>query len=576
MNTTRAKPSPASTSGKGLGQAGASALKNLKVSLYVDQDGQHKLCLQTSRGQRFLDATEALANPNTVLKSAAELGVLAWGHSSRATLIRMLEEQTEATPCVTAYKPGFVFSSGKKKRAFAYVNAGAEVIMNEDDDTLIVAQFKANSRIGRSGSKKKSLAALGRFTKNQPIPQFLLHYSLTPLLLDFVPVRFYVENTLVELFGSTTSAKSALATTVAGSPWGGSSHKTHAFLDFNSTVNKIEAEMANFNATLMGLDESTQQQGDAHQRRAAIANLIHRLSSGHSKGRLHQSDGETFKTMVVVTSNDPSTQGLDESQSVAGGLNVRYIGIQVPDRETKFLEFFPDGVATIQEVIEELHENATENYGHIARDMVKAILRSQTRDPDELPSLIAKYMGEYLAYNKIEKSDAYRYRHLKPVALAYAAGRIAKDWNVLPEEHFGGFLKPMSRLLKYIAGNNSKKASEEGLGFFLRYVRKNADKFHEVERRQPIVMSDKKFYGCLGLIGHSKDGRPFLAIPPSRMGKGSLKGYEPHLKLLKRQGHLVFDQGTLQTKVRLRTASESADLSSDRVYKIMIPAWPLK
>ncbi len=376
MNTARTKASLASSSANGLGQTGASALNDLQVSLYIDQVGQHKLCLQTFRGQRFLDAAVALANINTVVKSAAELGVLAWSHSSRATLISMLEKQTKAMTCVTAYKPGFIFGDRKEKRAFAYVSAGGEVIRRKDDDTVVVVDFKANTKIDQRGSKKKSLATLGQFTKGQPIPQFLLLYSLTPLLLDFVPVRFYVENTLVELFGNTTSAKSALATTVAGSVWGGSDHKTHAFLDFNSTVNKIESEMANFNATLMGLDESTQQQGDARQRRANISNLIHRLSSAHSKGRLNQVDGLTFRTMVVVTSNDPSTHGLDESQAVAGGLNVRYIGIQVPDRERGFLESFPDGVTTIQEVIEELHENATENYGHIARDMVKAILRS--------------------------------------------------------------------------------------------------------------------------------------------------------------------------------------------------------
>ncbi len=190
--------------------------------------------------------------------------------------------------------------------------------------------------------------------------------------------------------------------------------------------------------------------------------------------------------------------------------------------------------------------------------------------------MIASYMGEYLARNKVEKSDAYRYRHLKPVALAYAAGRIAKKWNVLPKEHFGEFLKPMSRLLKYIAASNPKKASEEGLGFFLRYARKNAHRLRTVERKKPTVMSDEKMRVCLGLISRTKDGRPFLAIPAARLGKGSLRGYESHLKTIKRQGHLVHDQGTLQTKVRLRVASKGAELSSDRVYKIMLPAWPLK
>ena len=264
------------------------------------------------------------------------------------------------------------------------------------------------------------------------------------------------------------------------------------------------------------------------------------------------------------------------SGSVVGGVNVRYLGINVPDRETSFFDFFPEKIDTLQDAIAALHTNAAENYGHVAKSMVQAILKSQSRDADELPRLIAKFMDEYLAHNKIEKSDAYNYRHLKPIALAFAAGRLAKHWDVLPENLFGNFRTPMSKLLKYIMRDKSKKASVEGMGFFLQYVHKNAKKLHPVQPGRPILMSDKKFWGCLGLVGRSRDGSPFLAIPHSCMGKGSLKGWEPHMKIIKRLGYLVHDQGTFQTKVRLRVKKKGAGLSSDRVYKVLLPAWPLK
>ena len=312
MNTTHAKKSYSSSPSHGLGQPGAGALSDLKISRYKDQHARHKLCVETPDGLHFLDAADAVNNPSSIIKAAADLGIFAWSPASKAGIIRKVEELTTSEPCVTAPQPCFLFTADKRRRAFAYVDAGKTVYRCKGDDTVIVAEFPANPKVKRKGSKANSLAALARFTKSQPIPLFVLLYSLTPLLLEFLPPSHYVENTFLELFGSTTSAKSTLAMTIAGSVWGGSKQKTHFFDDWNTTVNGLESEMPYFNATLMGRDELTLQEGGSGDRRAKISNLIHRLSSENVKVRLNDPKGLSFRTMMITTSNDASTQGLDE------------------------------------------------------------------------------------------------------------------------------------------------------------------------------------------------------------------------------------------------------------------------
>lgn len=372
----------------------------------------------------------------------------------------------------------------------------------------------------------------------------------------------------------TTDSKTSVAKSVAAACWGGSPTSKNGYLDsWNATVNQVENQLPLFNHCFKGLDEATAVSGSVRQRAESLSNIVHRISQGETKGRMGAIATRQFQLLAVSTSNQPLSSIMNEVPNVADGVLVRILTILVPDRITGVFDHFPKGFSTLDELRIAMHDISNSHYGHIAPGMAKAILNASNKDLEGLRSSLEKLMQTFMKAAGVAKGDDIDVRRIKPIALAFAAGVLAKRWGVVDGTIWGSFKQPLLRAWRMAQSPSVPNKVQVGNRLF-DYLRKYAEAVVTVPTGNRRKMSDRAFQSTRAFVGKRRDGQWYAAFPPKRM-KTRFPGFETDLRILRTAGKLISDAGSLQTKMRVRRSITGRE-PLDRVYSVLLDSWPLE
>ncbi len=554
----------------------ASANANIEFSITrVARDQDECVWAEVSFNKKscWISLATAGESETYLFQKLRGIGVNIVSASAKTTAKNALQDATPDGDILVAKQPGYFFTGTgetQKLHAFAYPSGQIIHIPNEQKPEILIG-FELNEKFVNNGDVAEFQKGMGVLVKDQAIPVLMLTMALVPILQQFTPPGLFVENIIVELCGTSTTGKSAVAIGLAGAVWGGNpdpNSKTGFFDTWNSTPNRIEERLINLNNTLMGLDEATAISGNAKQRAELIGNLVHRLSLGQTKQRMGDSSAQSFRLVTISTSNQSLSSICEESPSIVEALETRIVTVNIPDRSTKIFDFLPRGFRDIDKARSKFYVVGCKHFGHIAPKMIAKTLKKYGEDPDELQKRIGKLMRSFMKYAGFDSFDSMTKRRFTPFALAYAAGVLAKEWKVLDQKLFGKFKAPLLRAWRMTAKNPQVNPRER----YLAYLLEHSDKIRVVKSRAKTEMTDGEFNKTKAFIVKMRDGQRAVAFPPHFMGQ-RFNGFESDFRKMRDLGWAITDRTGLQTKHRIRL--KNGEVKNDRVYMIRLDQWPL-
>lgn len=222
----------------------------LRVALVKGDDGQLFYRFKAPRQVLVVAAKDVVEGIHKVFGNLTKIGVLATSKEDKASISKLVQEATEDPDAVVATRVGFERSS--LPRYFVY---GDGTVIAPRRNVQVHPISPKRSRFERKGKLRVYDEGIAKAIRNQPIPITVFFYGLTQVLKPFVEATgFKAENMMFELVGDSTTFKSALTCTLAGSIWGRAHTQDSYARTWNMSEQNIEGMFHDFNDHLLILE----------------------------------------------------------------------------------------------------------------------------------------------------------------------------------------------------------------------------------------------------------------------------------------------------------------------------------
>lgn len=258
--------------------------------------------------------------------------------------------------------------------------------------------------------------------------------SLSATFSAYILVWADIENGGFHLFGPSSMGKSTclfISVSVRSGPDGMES--------WSVTNTGVEELAAAHNDKTLTLDESGKLDSDPIKAAQRAGTIIYTLASGKDKCRSTSYSSERLTWRVICLSS--GEKSLIETANDAGvqkmlGEEVRLVDVPADAGfGIGIYESLPNGLAS-SEYADALQEYVKKDYGVAETAFLKCITEDLEKSGvDKIKEKIKAAMQEFLEYINIDKrSKGFEIRLAKRFALAYAGGKLAADYGILPFE----------------------------------------------------------------------------------------------------------------------------------------------
>ena len=314
-----------------------------------------------------------------------------------------------------------VASSTGWARPDIYVFPDGKVIRGKGVDAEVFIGFDSNKAYRRRGCLSSWQAGFDQLVPASKLITGLLAYGFAPLLLDVAPSN--ILNPQLELVGPPECGKTIVAKAIM-SIYGGNPRSE---LGIGRTWDMTEAALETVRSVhrdgMLFLDENSTIKDDGLVERVTFA-----ASSSSSRGRYGDTHApEPTHFALLSTGNIPLSRRSIASSDKRRALLTRLISLQF---EGPLIDRTPPGLDSTREVVEALNDHCDRNYGSAARHFVVKVIAERQADEvafrDRVLALIKRFK------DKAPKLPHNSQRILDTCALTYAAGKLAKQWHILP------------------------------------------------------------------------------------------------------------------------------------------------
>lgn len=239
-----------------------------------------------------------------------------------------------------------------------------------------------------------------------------------------------IENGGFHLYGISSMGKSTclyVVQSIRSSPDGVES--------WSATDTRIEELAAAHNDRTLTLDESGKLDSDPVKAARRAGLIIYMLTFGKDKCRSKNYTQTRLTWRVICLST--GERSLIETASDAGvqkmlGEEVRLVDVPADAGFSKGIyDTLPINFDAAN-YAHQLAENYKENYGTAETAFLTALTSDLNNDSDQVRAKIKESIDEFFEYNKITTSKGFEVRLAKRFALAYAGGKLAADYGILP------------------------------------------------------------------------------------------------------------------------------------------------
>ena len=316
----------------------------------------------------------------------------------------------------------------------------------------IIVQFDANPKCKRSQDGLAGyVKAFESLVKGQSLPTTSILLSLAGTLLNLVSAtRWSVGNTGFDNVGAHNSGKTQNLA-AAGATWGDDPLVKRGYADtWSGTVAATMARVNRWNDGSGGFDEtSTSTLKGATKAGTAIdlATKVMMLSDGAERNRYGDlAEAQPSRFIYLSTGNSAVADTIEGRQEVIDAHSSRLITLRL-DRFAGhgIFDSIPPGFATAAGAGNALDLARQLHHGWLGLKFVEKLVGARAKDEAGLIRRIGRYMDEVYARIQRGASAPPMDRIWRPLALAYAAGRLAKNWGLLPNS-WGNFLVATTRI----------------------------------------------------------------------------------------------------------------------------------
>jgi Superfamily II helicase and inactivated derivatives len=498
-----------------------------------------------------------------VYSALLPVGIIAISPAQKAAVRQKFDEAPETDKVIVVTRNGYEHVD--RPRFYAM---GDGSLIKSDASLRLIGIGNPDDRFEERGSRRTYERNLARVIRNQPIPLMVFFYALTPALQPFaMQAECLVQNTMLELSGSTSRYKSALTNFLAGSVWGGT-QETLGFADsWNITPASAEEAFIRHQNGLLVLDEATMAASSEKERGNVIGNVVHRLTAGKKRGRKGEVSAH-FQLMALSNSNQSLASILDAAPEVKAALEVRLITLQVPKRETGPFEFVPRGFDSVHQAMGLVFATVNEHRGLLARRFIRDVLAWSRRDHESLIRFIRTQVERFISDIGLGSgADAAELRRAKPFALTYAAAAVAFKAETLRRKRWGKVRRTLVEAwFRYGNPPPSSPVRDEVDEFLADETTTVVDLPYGVK---PEIAGDS-FDRVDAFIYRDKKRQLNLAMTPAKMRK-HLKLSAAALKQLKKSARL---RATENLRMRLRLRCLNGVEQREVFYLFPIPKVP--
>jgi hypothetical protein len=312
----------------------------------------------------------------------------------------------------------------------------------------------------------------------------------------------------------------------------------------------------------VALDETNLLDRNESKRAEVLANLVFRLASGVTKERFGDAAPPRRSELAyLMTSNDSlETMLAATKQQYDDRFAVRLIEIPVKERYGVFA-CLPEGYSGVK-LVTKIAAMADKQYGAAADAFLKKLMADRHSDREALRAWLRDRVDWMRKKLGVDENSGVEARIADSFCLVYAAGRLAREYGVVPSSW------QVSAVILHCYELNRRfrkvqKAKADHVECLRSFIGKNRHKFIDV--REGLSVSDKEYRTALGFVTASK-GEPYeYAFDPARFERrfGRSGQLNAVLEALDRAGFLKHD-----TDKRTVKRSIPAGKARKRVYCI--------
>lgn len=263
---------------------------------------------------------------------------------------------------------------------------------------------------------------------------FCAAFAFVPPLL---PLLTGFDNIGVELIGENSKGKTT-ACKWASSVWGGDPGNKDSFMEsWLTTTNGLEPLMRTHAGCLLVLEEANIADAGATTRTAQkqLFEVVFRLAHGVEKARY----GDTVRRDTVQlgwlsSGNTPIMKrlmGIEPGEAAAVGVRLFTIPAQVT-ADLGVFDKLPAGFANSGELVQHLNKASVECYGTPIRAFLERLVREAYWKRARFVQVANSYINRFVAATGVDRNNGSALRVARAFGLIYAAGQLAKDWEVFP------------------------------------------------------------------------------------------------------------------------------------------------
>lgn len=451
-----------------------------------------------------------------------------------------IEPDTEG---VVAEGPGWVADD-------IFAHGDGSVYKCREDKREVIAAFDPDDGFGKKRTLRGWRRGFDRIVPDTPLITALLSYGFVAPLLAVAPSNLL--NPQLELVGPAESGKTIIAKAVMSIYGGDPGSELGIGRSWDMTPMAFEG-MRNLcrDGTLFMDENSIQATNDD-----LIAHIAFAASSSGSRSRYGEAQRKpAVRFALLSTGNVPLSSRKFKSADVQRAVKTRMISLQF---DGPLIANISAEFDNTRAAMEALNAHCDRYYGTAIRAFIQKVADASRDDEAAFRGEVAELMQ--LFKDKSPAVDHKSSRILDTFSLIYAAGQLARRWNILPEKS-SDVMKSVMMLYRRAARALMPVEQADAIKTVKAAIRKGKADIVSVTRSNPRTAKPVQL-GTLGTSIKFDDGSKRYYLRPdelhARLGTDSQK----HLQALRDAGILLSEVGRLAKKAP-RIISDDA-----RVYEL--------
>lgn len=530
----------------------------VSCKLARDQRGRRMIVVSNGRHRAVLNSSDYIENSRSFWRKLNDSGIPVTTRIRREIHTLLDTEVDPVERALVADRSGWIEGM--------YVFGDSHVFSADPTTAAQVhVAFPKDPKFGTSGSLGTWRSQMGPLLAGQHLLVGLTCLAFVPVLLQpYAHLAGLEDNPCLNICGRGSSGKTT-ALMLMASVWGGQVDMSGGYVEsWQMTPTAIGTLIQAHSDALLVLDEAGLLEMNSRKQNERVGNAVMWLASGRGRSRHEQAAAARVRLMAVSSSNLSVGLVGPGSEATNLPLQTRMPNLDISGRQFGILDVAHDRQPA--DIIAALQQAARLNYGTPIRMFIQRLVRERAKTPEGLEGSIRSGIETFQTKALFHRLSPEERRVGASYALAFVAARLARQWNILPEEwwtYYGTSLLKTFALARQGLRNGGQA---EPIGRFEAAV-------HQMESSLDGVQDRDVSQPAEGFLRVDRSGSPELLFEPKKFSQwfGHIPGL---LRALRDAGALIVENGQttrLTTKRPLRAGGQQVRVHCIRLDPSLYP-----